>query len=86
MPVYAFKPLKSPLFRGFPGMVGGQAGQIIQSPPERASKCVGKMFPPLVFLPVLCYADISIKKDRSGQDGRTGNVAGQRHDQGRRRG
>ena len=38
--VYAFKPLKSLLFRGFPGTVGGQAGQIIQSPPEQISKCV----------------------------------------------
>ena len=38
--VYAFKPLKSPPFQGFSGMVSGQAGQIIQSLPERASKCV----------------------------------------------
>lgn len=32
--VYAFKPLKILIFRSFSDMVGGQAGQIIQSPPE----------------------------------------------------
>ena len=39
-PVYAFRAVKSQPFQGFPGMVGRQAGQIIQSPPEQASKCV----------------------------------------------
>jgi len=39
-PVYAFRAVKSQPFQGFSSMVGGQAGQIIQSPPERASKCV----------------------------------------------
>ena len=39
-PVYAFRAVKVQLFQGFFGMVGGQAGQIIQSPPEQASKCV----------------------------------------------
>ena len=39
-PVYAFKTPISPPFQDFPGMVGGHTGQIIQSPPERASKCV----------------------------------------------
>src|SRR5699024_5723829 len=39
---YAFRAVKSPLFQIFSATVGGQAGQIIQSPPERASKCVGK--------------------------------------------
>ena len=43
-PVYAFRPVKVQPFQGFPCTVGGQAGQIIQSPPERASKCVGKFF------------------------------------------
>ena len=42
LPVYAFRPVKSPLFQGFPATVGRQAGQIIQSPPERVSKCVEK--------------------------------------------
>ncbi|MGL0865255.1 hypothetical protein ACSTB5_06120 [Faecalibacterium duncaniae] len=42
--VYAFKPLKTLIFRSFSGMVGGQARQIIQSPPEMASKCVEKNF------------------------------------------
>ena len=39
-PVYAFRPVISQTFQGFSGMVGRQAGQIIQSPPEQASKCV----------------------------------------------
>lgn len=39
-PVYAFRPVISQPFQGFSGMVGGQAGQIIQSPPEHTSKCV----------------------------------------------
>ena len=43
-PVYAFKPVIGQPFQGFWGMVGRQVGQIIQSPPERASKCVGKFF------------------------------------------
>lgn len=43
-PVYAFRGIKAHENQGFSGMVGGQAGQIIQSPPERASKCVGKCF------------------------------------------
>ena len=37
-PVYAFRPLKHPPLQGFFGMVGRQGGQIIQSPPEQASK------------------------------------------------
>ena len=44
MRVYAFRPVKAQPFQGFSGIVGEQAGQIIQSPPERASKCVGKCF------------------------------------------
>ena len=39
-PVYAFRAVKVQLFQGFFGMVGRQVGQIIQSPPEQASKCV----------------------------------------------
>ena len=39
-PVYAFRTLKAQPFQGFSGMVGRQVGQIIQSPPEQASKCV----------------------------------------------
>ena len=39
-PVYAFRPVISQPFQGFSGMVGRQAGQTIQSPSERASKCV----------------------------------------------
>ena len=39
-PVYAFRPVKTQPWQGFSGMVGGQAGQIIQSPPEHTSKCV----------------------------------------------
>ena len=39
-PVYAFRAVKVQPFQGFWDMVGGQAGQIIQSPPEQASKCV----------------------------------------------
>ena len=40
---FAFVSHEAP-FQGFFGMVGGQAGQVIQSPPERTSKCVGKFF------------------------------------------
>ena len=39
-PVYAFRAVKVQSWQGFSGTVGGQAGQIIQSPPEQASKCV----------------------------------------------
>ena len=39
-PVYAFRPVISQPFQGFWGMVGRQVGQIIQSPPKQASKCV----------------------------------------------
>ena len=38
--VYAFRPPKRPPLQGFSGVVGRQVGQIIQSPPDRTSKCV----------------------------------------------
>ena len=38
--VYAFSTVKTQLRQGFSGTISKQAGQIIQSPPEQASKCV----------------------------------------------
>ena len=37
---YAFRGIEAHENQGFSATVGGQAGQIIQSPPEQASKCV----------------------------------------------
>ena len=67
-------------------MVGGEAGQIIKSPPERGSKCVGKSFRPWYSWRFCGMLDRTIIKDRSGRDGQPGNAIGLRHDQGRRRG
>lgn len=38
--IYAFRALKSPVFRGFSGMVGEVVGGFIIYPPKRCSKCV----------------------------------------------
>ena len=38
--IYAFRALKSPVFRGFSGMVTGVVEWFILSPPKRCSKCV----------------------------------------------
>lgn len=38
--IYAFRALKSPVFRGLSGMVGGVVGGFIIYPAKRCSKCV----------------------------------------------
>ena len=83
--LYAFRRVKSPPFQGFFRMVGGEAGQIIKSPPEPTSKCVGKSFRPWYSRRFCGMLDRTIIKDRSGRDGQPGNAIGLHHDQGRRR-
>lgn len=38
--IYAFRVIKSLVFQGFSGMVGGVVGGFIIYPPKRYSKCV----------------------------------------------
>ena len=83
--LYAFRGQTAHGNQGFFRMVGGEAGQIIKSTPERVSKCVGKYFRPWYSRRFCGMLDRTIIKDRSGRDGQPGNAIGLHHDQGRRR-